>query len=64
MSKISAMDNFSRSAVEAFIQTVVFVDDKIYASPPTGTVLEEKKASAPKSKKPSTKSAAKNFPLP
>jgi len=45
--------------VEAFIQTVVFVDDKIYAPPPTGTVLKEKKVSAPKARKASTKSAEK-----
>ncbi len=57
MNQESMMDNFSRSAVENFVQTVVFVDDKIYAPPPTGTVLEEKKVSAPKARKPSTRSA-------
>ena len=59
MSKISTMDSFSRNAVENFLQTVVFVDDKIYASPPTGTVIEEKKGSAPKTRKAATKSAEK-----
>lgn len=59
MSKISNMENFSRSAVESFVQTVVFVDDKIYAPPPTGTVIEEKKLIAPKTRKPSTKSSGK-----
>ncbi|MBN4073514.1 hypothetical protein JYT23_01615 [Mariprofundus ferrooxydans] len=61
MSKVSTINNFSRSAVEDYIQTVVFVDDKIYAPPPTGTVLEFKKAFSPKAKKPSTKSAAKKI---
>jgi hypothetical protein len=52
------MDDFSRNAVENFLQTVVFVDDKIYvSSQPTGTVLEGKKASSPKTRKPTTKSA-------
>lgn len=59
MSKISTMDSFSKNAVENFLQTVVFVDDKIYAPPPTGTVLEEKKVFAPKTRKSSTKSAEK-----
>lgn len=59
MSKISTMDQFSRDAVENFVQTVVFVDDKIYAPPPTGTVRGEKKASAPKARKSATKSAEK-----
>lgn len=59
MSKISTMDSFLRNAVENFLQTVVFVDDKIYAPPPTGTVIEEKKGSAPKTRKAATKSAEK-----
>ena len=59
MSKISTMENFSKNAVENFLQTVVFVDDKIYAPPPTGTVLEGKKVSSPKTRKPATKSAVK-----
>lgn len=54
------MENFSRNAVENFVQTVVFIDDKIYAPPPTGTVLEDKKAKPPKARKPSTKSANSN----
>lgn len=60
MSKISTMENFSKNAVENFLQTVVFVDDKIYAPPPTGTVLEEKKVSSPKTRKPTAKSAEKS----
>lgn len=56
MNKMPAIDTFSRNAVENFVQTVVFVDDKIYAPPPTGTVIE--KASAPRARKPATKSAA------
>ncbi|GAM08390.1 hypothetical protein OR1_00661 [Geobacter sp. OR-1] len=59
MSKASTMDSFSRNAVENFVQTVVFVDDKIYAPSPKGTVIEEKKVSAPKVRKPATKSVAK-----
>lgn len=51
------MENFSRSAVESFVQTVVFVDDKIYAPHPSGTVIEEKKLIGPKTRKPSIKSA-------
>ncbi len=61
MSNISTMDNFLRNAVENFVQTVVFVDDKIYAPSPSGTVIEEKKVSAPKTRKPSTKSAEKQI---
>lgn len=57
MSKAMTMDSFSRNAVESFVQTVVFVDDKIYAPSPKGTVIEEKKVSGPKTRKPATKSA-------
>jgi hypothetical protein len=57
MSKALTMDSFSRNAVENFVQTVVFVDDKIYAPSPKGTVIEEKKLSGPKTRKPATKSA-------
>ena len=57
MSKISTMDNFSRNAVEDFVQTVVFVDDKIYAPSPLGTVIQEKKVTSPRTRKPATKSA-------
>ncbi len=57
MNNVLTLDNFSRIAVEHFVQTVVFVDDKIYASPPNGTVIGEKKASSPKARKPATKSA-------
>jgi hypothetical protein len=57
MSKAMTMDSFSRNAVESFVQTVVFVDDKIYAPAPIGTVIEEKKAFVPKARKPATKSA-------
>ncbi|MBL6995869.1 response regulator receiver domain [Desulfobacula sp.] len=63
MSKVLTMDDFSTNAVESFVQTVVFVDDKIYAPPPTGKVLEGKKASAPKARKPATKSAEKNLSI-
>ena len=56
MSKALTMDSFSRNAVENFVQTVVFVDDKIYAPSPKGTVIEEKKVAGPKARKPATKS--------
>lgn len=53
------MDDFTQNAVENFVQTVVFVDDKIYSSDPTrGTVLEPQALLAPKSRKPATKTAA------
>ena len=58
MSKALTMDSFSRNAVENFVQTVVFVDDKIYAPSPMGTVIEEKKLTGPKARKPATISAA------
>lgn len=58
MSDMTTLDNFSRNAVENFLQTVVFVDDKIYAPRPTGIIIDEKKVSAPKTRKPATKSAA------
>jgi hypothetical protein len=57
MNKAMTVDSFSRNAVESFVQTVVFVDDKIYAPAPMGTIIEEKKISGPKARKPSTKSA-------
>lgn len=57
MSKASTMDSFSRNAVENFVQTVVFVDDKIYAPSPKGTIIEDKKLAGPKARKPATKSA-------
>ncbi len=63
MNRISTMENFSRKAVENFVQTVVFVDDKIYAPIPTGIVLEGKKASAPKTRKASIKSAGKSVTI-
>ncbi|WP_298268299.1 response regulator receiver domain [Geobacter sp.] len=62
MSNALTMDSFSRAAVEDFVQTVVFVDDKIYAPSPTGTVIEEKKASGPKVRKPATKIAEEKIP--
>lgn len=54
MNKISTMNDFSRNAVEEFVQTVVLVDDEIYT--PKGAVIEGK-FTGPKRKKPSTKSA-------
>lgn len=57
MSKGLTMDSFSRNAVENFVQTVVFVDDKIYAPSLKGTVKEYIKAIGPKARKPATKSA-------
>ena len=50
MSNALTLDNFSRNAVENFVQTVVFVDDKIYASQPKGTVVDEKIAASPKAR--------------
>ncbi len=59
MSKTETMDDYSRNAVESFIQTVVFVDDKIYAPPPDGKVVEVPLAAPPKVRKPSIKGAVK-----
>jgi hypothetical protein len=57
MSKAMTMDSFSRNAVESFVQTVVFVDDKIYAPAPMGTVVEAKQVVGPKARKPALKSS-------
>ena len=57
MSKTMTMDSFSRNAVESFVQTVVFVDDKIYAPSPRGTVVEAKQVVGPKARKPALKSS-------
>lgn len=57
MGKISTMDNFSRKAVENFVQTVVFVDDKIYAPSLTGTAIQKKKVVSPKTRKPAIRGA-------
>lgn len=57
MNNIATMDDFSRNAVENFVQTVVFVDDKIYFPPPSGTVIQEKNITTPRTRKLSTKSA-------
>lgn len=59
MSSATTMNDFSRRAVESFVQTVVFVDDKIYAPPPKGTVMEEKSVYAPKVRKPAVKNIEK-----
>jgi len=58
MSKILTLEEFSKKAVEDFVQTVVFVDDKIYSSFSPRPSNEKKKASgSPKGRKPATKSA-------
>jgi len=58
MSEISTMDDFSRKAVEEFLQTVVFVDDKIYAPSSNRTFLPGgKKVATPIRRKPATKTA-------
>ena len=59
MSKLSTMETFSRNAVEKFVQTVVFVDDEIYAPSSARTVIQEKKIAAPRARKLATKSAKK-----
>lgn len=58
MIKTSTMDDFSKNAVESFVQTVVFVDDKIYAPPPDGKVLNKPSVFTPRTRKPATKKAA------
>lgn len=57
MNKVLTMDSFSRKAVESFVQTVVFVDDKIYKSLPKEAIQEERKVFTPKTRKPAIKSA-------
>ncbi len=55
MASISTMDEYSRKAAESFIQSVVFVDDKIYA-PEKKADTSEKQVTPPKKRKPATKS--------
>jgi len=57
MNSATTMNGFSRKAVESFVQTVVLVDDKIYAPPPLGIITDAKKASPPKARKTAVKSA-------
>lgn len=57
MTNITTMDNFTKNAVENFVQTVVFVDDKIYSPPPGGTVIQEKIIATPRLRKSATRSA-------
>lgn len=56
MTNIASVDDFTKNAVENFVQTVVFVDDKIYSPPPSGTVNQEK-VTTPRVRKLATKSA-------
>jgi hypothetical protein len=58
MTNIATINDFTKNAVENFVQTVVFVDDKIYASSSKSTVVEPKIVSPPKARKPATKGAA------
>lgn len=57
MTSKSTVENFTKNAVQSFIQTVVFVDDKIYSAPPgeVGQVLEIP-AKSPKARKPAVTS--------
>lgn len=58
MSSFATLHDFSKNAVENFVQTVVFIDDKIYSSASSrGTVLEPKSLSTPKVRKSAIKSA-------
>lgn len=58
MSSFATLHDFSKNAVENFVQTVVFIDDKIYSSASSrGTVLEPKSLSIPKTRKSAIKSA-------
>ncbi len=56
MSKIMTLEDFSKKAVENFVQTVVFVDDKIYTSPLQDTGNEKKKLNSPRRRKSAIKS--------
>ncbi|XCN73878.1 MAG: response regulator receiver domain [Candidatus Electrothrix aestuarii] len=60
MNKVSTLGDFTRKAVEDFIQTVVFIDDKIYTSYSDLSLNDEKKkqVTSPGRRKPATKSAA------
>lgn len=58
MNKVSTLKEFTKKAVEDFVQTVVFVDDKIYTSYSERPVDEKKQIASPGRRKPATKSAA------
>ena len=58
MNKVSTLKDFTKKAVEDFVQTVVFVDDRIYTSYPERPVDEKKQIASPGGRKPATKSAA------
>ena len=60
MNKVSTLGGFTKKAVEDFVQTVVFVDDKIYRSYSDRSINNEKKKqiTSPGKRKPATKSAA------
>ncbi len=56
MNQQTTIADFSRNAVESFVQTVVFVDDKIYA-PADGIIQEKKKLPAAVKKRTSVSKA-------
>ncbi|CAK8721544.1 Response receiver domain-containing protein [Candidatus Electrothrix laxa] len=58
MNKVSTLKDFTKKAVEDFVQTVVFVDDKIYTSYSARPIDEKKQIASPGRRKPATKSAA------
>ena len=55
----NTVQEYSQDAAEAFIQTAVFVDDRLYGNATTSVSAEQKKVVAPAPRKRATKSAAK-----